>query len=388
MSKTVSMTGVNISQLPDEEFRRRFSSFLEECYPPEWRRPIVHRLRGEHARRWFNIQLERGWRAPGWPVEFGGLGATVPQQIIIEDLLEKYGCARVADHGVATLGPIIMKWGTDAQKKYFLPKILSGEHLWAQGYSEPNAGSDLAGLQARAELEDGTLRINGTKIWTSYASESTHMFGLFRTNFSVAPQRGITFAIVDLTAPGVKIRTIRNLVGDDELCQVFMDDVLTPLENVIGAIDQGWSVAKSLLTFERFLIATPTLARQAFSMLQQLTSKLGTDKDPVVRSSIARLACDIHDISALFEQTSDNIIAGKDASRELSMLKIFSSELFQKVTEEMITQAAEYGGLYGELELDGDLLPIWAVSMIARPATIYGGTTEIQRNILAKELFA
>jgi alkylation response protein AidB-like acyl-CoA dehydrogenase len=212
----------NLDALSNEEFRARFRDWLEANYPPEWREPITLRICGEDERRWLRMLHDAGWRAPAWPREHGGLGLSLERQLIYHDALEDFKAARFLDSGGVLLAPILMKYGTEAQKAKELPAILCGEILWCQGYSEPGAGSDLASLRTSAVRDGDHFIINGQKIWTTLAAFADRMFILVRTDKTVKKQAGISFLLFDMDTPGVTVRPIMNLAGEDELCEVFL----------------------------------------------------------------------------------------------------------------------------------------------------------------------
>ena len=200
---------------------------------------------------------EKGWLCPGWPKEFGGLGLSPAKQIILTEEYERHGCARTNDHGIVMLGPLVIKYGTEAQKQRFLPKILTGEHIWCQGYSEPNAGSDLAALRTEAVLDGDHYVVNGQKIWTTLAMDANWIFLLVRTDKNAKKQEGICFLLVEMDTPGITVRPIINLEMDDEFCEIFFDNVRVPKENLVGQLNKGWDMAKALLGFERISSAPP-----------------------------------------------------------------------------------------------------------------------------------
>ena len=210
--------------LSDDEFRSVVRKFLAENYPPEIRDP-PRRLHLADVREWYRRQSQAGWLAPGWPREYGGMGLSASKQIALMEEFERYGVARMPDHGIIMVGPLLIRYGTEEQKAYYLPKILSGEHIWCQGYSEPNAGSDLASLRTEALLDDDEWVINGQKTWTTLATDANWIFVLARTNRNAKKQEGISFLLVPLDSPGVTVRPIINLEMHDEFCETFFDNV-------------------------------------------------------------------------------------------------------------------------------------------------------------------
>jgi alkylation response protein AidB-like acyl-CoA dehydrogenase len=381
---------VDRNQLPDEEFRAQFRTFLTATYPAhlkqDFHRPF-RRLRGEDARNWLRTLHQHGWRAPAWPREWGGMGLSFRKQLIYHEELEHCGVARIIDLADTQLGPILIQQGTDAQRDYYLPRMLNCEHVWCQGYSEPGAGSDLASLRMEARREGDNFVVSGQKIWTTHANDSTHIFALVRTGKYEKRQQGISFLLVDLAAPGITIRPIDNLAGEDEFCEVFFDQVEVPVANLVGEIDQGWSVAKALLGYERVWIGSPALAGKALDLAHHLVDICELRQDGGVVDRLAELTADLHDYRLLYARMCDSVAdSGGQPGPEVSMLKIYASELLQRITEFSVDVAAEWGGVVGETEINGHLVDLHWQLMMARPVSIFAGANEVQRDILAKTL--
>src|SRR6202020_25626 len=224
---------------------------------------------------WYMALSAKGWLAPGWPRELGGMGLSAPKQLAMMEEFERHGVARVNDHGIVMLGPLLIRYGTDAQKAFFLPKILSGEHIWCQGYSEPNAGSDLASLRTEAVLDGDHWVVNGQKIWTSLAMDANWIFLLVRTDKQAKKQEGITFLLVPMDSPGITVRPITNLDMEDEFCETFFDNVRVPKENLVGQINKGCTMGKNLLGFERIGSGAPRQSSYALSRLRLLAERMG-----------------------------------------------------------------------------------------------------------------
>lgn len=374
----------NLNALSDADFRARFRGWLEANYPSEWRQPITHRLSGDLERRWLRMLNDAGWRAPGWPTAYGGLELSLEKQLIYHHELDDFGAARFLDTGGVLLAPVLMKYGTAAQKGRYLPAILRGDELWCQGYSEPNAGSDLAALRTTAVPHGDHYVINGQKIWTTLAAFADRMFILVRTNKEVKKQAGISFFLVDMKTPGITVRPIVNLAGEDELCEVFFEDVRVPAENLVGRIDDGWTVAKALLGGERIANGAPTLSRQAMEVLDELIAGLGLSNDAGVRDRQAVLRCDLHDLSALHAQVADAAIRGEVDNPVLGMMKVLATDLFQRISEEILNLAEEDAGAVEPVDVGGVYADLRKIYMIARPASIYAGANEVQRNMIAR----
>ncbi|MBV9756742.1 MAG: acyl-CoA dehydrogenase family protein, partial [Alphaproteobacteria bacterium] len=221
------MSTEHLDGLADDAFRAELRAWLEANYPPALRHP-PHRLHLAEVRPWYDILSRQGWLAPGWPREWGGMGLSAAKQLIYIEEFERHGCARLPDHGIVMVGPLLIRYGTEEQKRRFLPKILSGEHIWCQGYSEPNAGSDLAGLATMAVRDGDDWVINGQKTWTTLALDANWIFLLARTDRQAKKQEGISFLLVPMDAPGVTVRPIINLELHDEFCETFFDNVRVP----------------------------------------------------------------------------------------------------------------------------------------------------------------
>lgn len=376
----------DLNALSDEQFRQRLRAWLREFYPPEWRRPIVFRLRGEEEKTWLRILHQHGWRLPAWPRAYGGMGLSLAKQLIYHAEMENYGTARVLDSGGVLLGPILIKYGSPEQKERYLPEILRGDVIWSQGYSEPNAGSDLASLRTSAVRDGDHFVINGSKIWTTMVAESSRMFLLARTSQEARKQQGISFFLLDMDTPGITIRPIENLAGDDEFGQVFFDNVRIPAENMVDRAGEGWNVAKALLGVERISAGSPALSRHAFDIFERIVEKLDRRDDPYVQELHARLLCDLSDLTALYAQISDAAVRGEAEGEEFSVMKILSTELFQRISDASMQIAGEHAGVAGATAIGDMQAELHRVYMIARPSSIYGGANEVQRDIVARAI--
>jgi len=377
---------IDRNALSDEDFRQAFRSWLEAHYPDEWRKPIVFRLRGEEEKRWLRMLHAHGWRLPAWPKVHGGMGLSMAKQIIYHEELERYGAARFLDSGGVLLGPILIQYGTPEQQQKYLPEILRGDVIWSQGYSEPNAGSDLASLKTSAMRDGDHFVVNGSKIWTTMVAESARMFLLVRTSQEARKQQGISFFLMDMDTPGLTIRPIENLAGDDEFGQVFFDNVRIPAENLVSDLGAGWNVAKALLGVERISAGSPGLSRHAFDIFERLVGELGLASDPIVCELHARLYCDLADFTALYEHVAEAAVRGEAEGEALSALKILSSETFQRMSDAAMQIASEHAGVLGATRIGALEAELHRVYMIARPASIYGGANEIQRDIIARAI--
>lgn len=380
------MTNLDRNLLSDDEFRLQFRHWLAGHYPKDLcqshYRPF-RRLHGPALRQWLKTLNQHGWRAPDWPKQYGGLELSFRKQLIYKEELNRIGVSRIVDNGETQLGPTIMKYGTDEQKAHYLPRMLNSDDHWAQGYSEPNAGSDLASLSTKAELQGDHFLVNGQKIWTTFANECSHIYMLVRTGQFEKKQQGISFLLIDLTSPGITIRPILNLAGESELCEVFFDDVKVPAKNLLGELHQGWSIAKSLLGHERIWLGDPTMAMRALALSKQIITETQQHNDPVVMDQFATLSADLHDYRGLYADICDEVAETNHIGPEVSMLKVYASELLQRITEFSANIAQEYSLAQGDIKIgDTDTNIIWQL-MMARPTTIYAGCNEVQRDILA-----
>jgi alkylation response protein AidB-like acyl-CoA dehydrogenase len=370
--------------MSDEAFRAEARSFFEQRYP-EHLRYITRRVRWAEIRDWWRTLYEHGWIAPNWPREAGGMGLDAGKMVILLEEMERHGVARPPDQGITQVGPIIMKYGSEAQKAYYLPRTLSGEIIWCQGYSEPNAGSDLANLQTAAVLDGEHYVVNGQKIWTSLAHDATHLYLLARTDRQAKKkQEGISFFLVDLKTPGITIRPIRNIAGHEEFCQVFFDNVRLPRDALVGRENEGWTIAKALLGFERLGIGSPRRPAYALGRLEALARAKGLFSDPGFVDRYTALKLDLEDLAALYGRFVDQVKRGEPLGQDVSMLKIWTMETWQRLTDLLVETGAEEGVIEGRREVDGVDTDFLSPFYYSRPATIYGGSSEIQRNILAK----
>src|SRR4051794_12951604 len=360
----------DLNALDDEEFRRVVRHFLAENYPPELRNP-PKRLHWAEARPWYMTLAEKGWLAPGWPREHGGMGLSPARQIALTEEYERHGVARTPDQGFVMLGPLIIRYGTEEQKSRFLPKILTGEHIWCQGYSEPNAGSDLAALRTEAVLQGEHFIANGQKTWTTLATDANWIFLLVRTDKTAKKQEGISFLLVPMDSPGITVRPIINLEMHDEFCEVFFDNVRVPKENLVGQPNRGWDMAKALLGFERIHLGSPRQSAYALARLRQLAERMGVWGDPTFQDRYAQLRLDLEDLKALYGHFVEILKRGRSLGPDVSMLKITQSDLFQRITDATLEIAGENAGLLEPMEGNRNLNP-GGLYVQARPTSIYG----------------
>lgn len=343
--------------------------------------PLEHRRKA--AAEWHAALSERGWVAPQWPKEYGGGGLTSMEQFVLNQELAAAGAPHVGGSGVGLLGPTLIVHGTEEQRRQYLPPILNGETTWAQGYSEPGAGSDLASLQTRATRDGDEFVLNGQKIWTSGAHTADAIFALVRTDPEAPKHRGISFLLIDdIRAPGISVRPLVDMGGNHYFNEVFFEDVRVPARNLVGEMNRGWYVAMTLLDFERSNIGGAVGARRS---LAQLIAQLRADpelaprlKDSVVRRELAQRYIE----TEVMYQFSLRIISmqnrGEIPNYEASMSKLFASELSQRLAATAVSALGMRGNL-----MEGSTASVSKHYLGAVPATIRGGTSEVQRNVIA-----
>lgn len=373
------------NSLDDETFRHIVRAWFEAEYPAALRYP-PRRLHWSEIKPWYMQLSAKGWLAPSWPVEYGGMGLSPSKVLVFMEEQERWGIARAPDMGIVMIGPLLIQHGTQAQRDHYLPKILAGENVWCQGYSEPNSGSDLASLQCEAVLDGDEFVVNGQKTWTTMAQHATHIFLLVRTDKSVKQQAGISFLLVDVTSPGITIRPIRNLAGDEEFCEVFFDNVRVPAENIVGEINNGWRIAKALLSFERIFIGSPKQSQYALQRLESIASGRGLFADAGFLDRFTRLKLDTLDLESIYAIYAQIVRDGGTLGPDVSLLKVWATETFARLTELMLEAAGDFGAERGDRDFGAGKANILSQFYNARPATIYGGSNEIQRNILAKNV--
>lgn len=371
--------------MSDDDFRAAFRDLVERRLPPELRFMRKQRPLFDEVAVWYHALNEEGWLSPVWPVEYGGMGLNPAKHMIYVEEWGRLGCPRIPDHGLGLIGPLLLAFGTEEQKNYYLPKILSGEHVWCQGYSEPNSGSDLASLRTAAVRDGDHFVVNGQKIWTTLAHCANWIFALVRTSRDEkVRQKGITVLLIDMTTPGVKVRLIANLRGETDFCEVFFDNVRVPVGNLVGEVDQGWNVAKSVLGHERIFLGAPTRPEIAMERLDKLARARGAFEDPAFRSRYAKHRLDLYDLGSAFERFAKVLREGGELGADVSLLKIFTTELYQRITEEMLLLAGEDARYFDDIEAGNDEVDAMNLFLDSRAPAIFGGSNEIQKNILAK----
>jgi alkylation response protein AidB-like acyl-CoA dehydrogenase len=369
--------------MPDGEFRRMLRAFLDSHYPQRMRH-MPRRVHWHEIGDWYLCLARQGWIAPAWPVEHGGMGLSPAKQLAWFEEFESYGVSRTPDQGILMVGPVLMQYGSAQQKQHWLPKIVSGENIWCQGYSEPNAGSDLASLRTEAVLQGENFVVNGQKIWTTLAQDATHIFLLVRTDKEAKPQAGISFLLCDLEAPGITVRPIKDLAGHHEFCEVFFDNVRVPRENLVGQPNEGWTIAKALLGFERLHLGSPKQSQFALAQLRTLAHGSALMQDPAFRATYAELALDAADLASLYTRYGDYVRRGQRLPPSVSMLKVWATETYHRIGLAIAKNAGSAGALAGAVRVGEDSMHLLAPLYNGSAARIYGGSNEVQRNILAR----
>ena len=387
-----------------DEFRSKIATFLDENLPDGW--AGIGAL-GEHER----ADFQAGWRktlrannllAANWPAEYGGGGLTHIEQVILNEEFAKRGVPTSGGNDAFSIGMVgntILVWGTEEQKAHYIPRILDGVDVFCQGYSEPDAGSDLANVGCRAELDGDEWLISGQKIWASARSTANMIFTLARTAPENPKHKGITFLLVPMDQPGVEVRPITNMVGQNHFCEVFFDEARCPKGNVLGEVNNGWAVGNTLLGFERGVGATVTsLAYGAeFEQFKEMVREQGLADDPLVRQDVARFHTNVQIMRYRGMQALTRFLKGQNPGPESSIGKLFWSQHHQAITESAMNVLGADGTVGFGTETRGGLgAPAigsenspgnWMASfMIARPGTIYAGTSEVQRNIIGERV--
>ena len=383
-----------------ESFRKETRAWLEANCPPEMRRPSQNEddtcwggrrwvFQSDAQRLWLNRMAEKGWTVPDWPREYGGGGLSRDQVKILRQEMRALGCRSPLDSfGIWMLGPALLKYGSEAQKREHLPKIARGEIRWCQGYSEPGAGSDLASLQTRAEDKGDNFLVNGSKIWTSYADQADWIFCLVRTDPSAPKHEGISFILFDMASPGVSTKPITLISGASPFCQTFFDDVLVPKQNLVGTLNKGWEIAKYLLTHERDMIGGMGTTTETRPLGQVASDSVGLENgvlaDTVLRAQIAAFEIDALAFRLTMERVGDMAKAGQAHPAISSLLKYYGTEL-NKRRMELVMSAGGSDALEweGERSREGRAARAWLRS---KANSIEGGTSEVQLNIVAKRI--
>ena len=384
-----------------DTFRRETRNWLEANCPPEMRQPMTSeedtfwggrnaKFSSEPQRIWFERMGDKGWTVPHWPREYGGGGLDGEEAKILRQEMAAIGArAPITSFGISMLGPALLKYGTDAQKREHLPKITAGLIRWCQGYSEPNAGSDLASLQTRAESDGDDYIINGQKIWTSYANYADWIFCLVRTDPTAKKHDGISFILFDMTSKGVSTKPILLISGRSPFCETFFDNVRVPKANVVGTVNRGWDVAKYLLQHERAMISGMGERGGSRPLGQVAADSIGSDgqgriDDALLRAQIATFDVDEAALAAAAERMVDLAKAGQGHPAFSSAMKYYGTEL-NKRRHEILMSAGGIDALEWESDRshDGSRARAW---LRTKANSIEGGTSEVMLGIVAKRI--
>ncbi|MDH3491600.1 MAG: acyl-CoA dehydrogenase family protein [Gammaproteobacteria bacterium] len=382
-----------------EDFRQETRAWLEENCPASMRRPIKSDkdqcwggrnwvFENEDQKLWLERMAERGWTAPQWPTEYGGGGLSREEAKILQQEMARIVARRpLESFGIDMLGPALFKFASEKQKQRFIPQIIRGEIRWCQGYSEPNAGSDLASLQTRAEDKGDHYLVTGSKVWTSYADKADWIFCLVRTDFEAPKHLGISFLLFDMASPGVSTKPIKLISGSSPFCETVFDNVKVPKENLVGELNKGWDIAKYLLTHEREMIGGFGLSRAGSKPLGHTAVRaIGTKNDCLadggLRADIADFEIDEMAFALTVERVVDEAKAGQGTGAASSVLKLYGTEL-NKARNELLMSIGGSGALPWGGDDKTTLAQHWLRS---KGNSIEGGSSEIQLNIIAKRI--
>ncbi|CAJ0798810.1 Putative acyl-CoA dehydrogenase FadE17 [Ralstonia psammae] len=385
----------------DDAFRQEVRGWLEANLPKDIQDKVLNhrRLNREDFVRWHKALAGKGWSVPHWPVEWGGTGWSPIQKHIWDEECAQIGAPGVLPFGVSMVAPVIMKYGNEAQKRYYLPRIVDCTDWWCQGYSEPGSGSDLASVKTRAVREGDYYIVNGQKTWTTLGQHADMIFCLVRTDPDAKKQEGISFLLIDMKTPGITVRPIIMLDEEHEVNEVFFDNVKVPVQNLIGDENRGWTYAKYLLGHERTGIARVGNSKRELAFLKRVAlqhQKNGKPllQDPVFGAKVASLEIELLalEMTVLRVVSSEN--AGKGPGPEASLLKIKGTQIQQMLTELMVEAVGPYAQPFDPSYLEGDTLqavtgdndaaPLAPYYFNYRKTSIYGGSNEIQRNIISQ----
>ncbi len=387
-----------------EVFRTSMREFLERSLPVGWSGlggvPTDEGL--PFLDQWRKTLAANDLLAPSWPKEYGGGGLTHLETVVLYEEFAKAGAPTGGPNDVFNIGMIgntILAWGTEEQKQHYIPKLLSGEHVWCQGFSEPNAGSDLAGLACKATLDGDEWVLNGQKIWTTYGHLANHIFCVVRSDTEAPRHKGITFLLVPMDQPGVEVRPIRMLSGDSEFNEVFLTDARCPRENVLGEVNGGWGVAMTLLGFERGEAAAvlPIKFREELDRLIRLAKANGSADDPLIRQRLAAAYAQVEIMRYLGMGTLTSYLAGNEPGPAAALTKLVWSEHHKVITELALdilgadAMVPEGRWPSSSIQTDDPGAPDDSASWVgtfyvARGGTIYAGTSQVQRNIIGERI--
>ncbi len=385
---------MDLSFTPAQEtFRRQVRAWLGEALPPALRAKadVDAQFSHDESMAWHHILADKGWVAPHWPKEHGGPGFDAAERFIFSEELEMAGTPTLSPFGLSMVGPAIMQFGTPQQQQRYLPKILTGEEVWCQGYSEPGAGSDLASLRTTAVEDGDDFIVNGQKTWTTYGQYADWIFCLVRTDPDAKKQAGITFLLIDAKSPGVDVRPMLTISNQPAFSDTFFENVRVPKANVVGKVNAGWTVAKALLGHERTLIAAVGLSRRALRRVKRIAAQTRDGDTPLIddavwRNRIAELEIQLRGLQMANYRALAGAQLGHAPGPESSILKLRGSEILQDVFELAMDIMGPDALSWFNDEGIVPALEQWVAPtyFYNRATTIYGGSSEIQKNIIAK----
>ena len=383
---------MDLNYSPEEAaFRDEVRVWIGANLPGELRDRVLsyRELSKDDLLRWHKTLAKKGWIAPHWPKEWGGTDWTVVQRYIFEEECGAAGAPPIVPFGVRMCAPVLLRFGTDAQKQRFLPRMYNGEDFWVQGYSEPGAGSDLASLKTRAVREGDHYVVTGQKIWTTLGHYGDWIFCLVRTDPKTEKrQDGISFLLVDMKSPGITVRPIVLLDQSREVNEVFFDDVKVPAENLVHEENRGWTVAKFLLGYERMGTGNIAVCKRELARVKELAGLAGLLKDPRFTDRLTRVEVELMALEITNLRFLDQLRGGRPPGAEVSLLKIKGTEIQQALTELMMQTAGPLAPIFRPVAADAPFDAFTAALFPrycnVRKATIYAGSNEIQRNIIAK----
>jgi acyl-CoA dehydrogenase len=381
-----------------DTFRGAARAWLEANCPVEMRQPVLdetdvcwggrnRKFKSDAQRLWLERMAERGWTVPEWPKAYGGGGLSKEEGRILREEMAQLKCRPpLTSFGISMLGPALLKYGSEAQKKEHIPQIARGEIRWCQGYSEPGAGSDLASLKTRADDKGDHFLVNGSKIWTSYGDKADWIFCLVRTAFTAKKHDGISFLLFDMATPAITTKPIRLISGYSPFTETFFDNVKVPKSNLLGELNKGWTIAKYLLTHERNMIGG--MGTQRVTPLGQLAVKSvglasGRLAETALRADVARFEMDAMAFALTMERVQAEAKAGNETGAMSSMLKYYGTELNKRRAELTMSVAGAEGLKFGDGQGEAELAAMW---LRTKANSIEGGTSEVQLNIIAKHV--
>lgn len=364
----------------EQAFRREVRDWYAAELPHDLR-DLTFRPEPAQALSWYRRLSQRGWIAPHWPKAFGGMGASPVEQVILMEEAARIGAPELPTQGLNQIGPILQRFGTPEQQARHLPAILNGDVIWCQGYSEPGAGSDLASLRTRGRVEGEEIVVTGHKIWTTWGHHADWIYALVRTNEELPRRQGITFLLIDLKSPGISRRPIRTLADECEFCEVFFDDVRVPRANVVGTLDGGWNIVTALLDEERIQLGAPSHALRALERVRRMARALGPALGDYGQFKVAEAEIEVAALTAAFLQILTAAEHGK--SGDPSGLKILSTETTQRVLDIAQELAGSAAPLKAPEMVAGTMIDFSELFLQSRRLSIYGGTNEIQRGLIA-----